>query len=134
MCRISTIGIQSRYLQSIINDPSRRQNNQRTDHDNPSADTLGRQGSNSNFTGNGSDGLALVLRLTKQRDERVSRVRDDSADDASQVARRECDAKLRGLGITRFLLGEDVGIEKRYDLFEEKELGHGIWDLYVSLH
>ena len=56
-----------------------------TNHDDTSAETLGSQVHDTNLRSDFTNALALVLRLTEKRDEGVSGVRDNGADDTSDV-------------------------------------------------
>jgi hypothetical protein len=67
--------------------------------------------------------LALVAGLSELGDHGVSRMRDNCADNTSNVAGSEGNAELSGLGILRAGLGEDVLVEHLNHLLKEVELG-----------
>jgi hypothetical protein len=102
---------------------------QSTDHDNTSTETLGGKGNETGLGGDGAEGLALVLGLAQQGDQRVSGVGNDGANDTREVTRTEGDSELSGLAVGFFRGGEDVSVEELDDLLEEVELGHSVWDL-----
>ena len=81
--------------------------------------------------GDCAEALALILRLAQLRDERIGRVRDDSANDIGQVTGRECNAKLRRFAVRVLRFGEDVRIEVLHNLLETEELGHRVRDLWT---
>ena len=56
-------------------------------------------------------------------------MRDDGADNTSEVSGSEGDTELSSLAIRFLGLSEDAGIEELHDLLEEEELGHGIGNL-----
>jgi hypothetical protein len=67
--------------------------------------------------------LALVVSLAHKRDEGVSGVRNDGANDTSQVTRGEGNSELSVLGVSALGLSENVGVEQLHNLLEEVELG-----------
>ena len=104
-----------------------------TNHDNPSAETLGSQGTETNLAGDGANRLALVFGFTQEGDYRICGVRDDGADNTCEVSGCKGDAELGALAVCGLGFGEDVCVEERDDLLEEEELGHGVGDLkYVA--
>lgn len=56
-------------------------------------------------------------------------MRDDSANNTSEITGREGNTELSSLAIGFFGFGEDVGVEELDDLLKEEELGHSIRDL-----
>jgi len=114
-------------LEGIVDPPL--ETSKSTDHEDTSTKTLSHKVLNTDLASNLAEGLALVLSLSELRDERVGRVRDDSADDTGEVTGSEGDAELSSLGVGLLGLGEDVGVEHLDDLLEEEELGHGVGDL-----
>ena len=56
-------------------------------------------------------------------------MRDDGADNTSEVPRGKCNSELCSLSVGFFGLREDVGIKELHDLLKEEELGHGVRDL-----
>jgi hypothetical protein len=68
--------------------------------------------------------------LTVQfRDHSISRVRDNSAENTSQITWSESDTELSGFVVVFFSLGENVIIEELYEPFESDELDDGIGNL-----
>ncbi len=67
--------------------------------------------------------LALVVSLAHKRDKGVSGVRNDGANDTSQVTRGEGNSELGVLGVRVLGLSENVGVEQLHNLLEEVELG-----------
>lgn len=59
----------------------------------------------------------------------ISGVRDDSAEDTSQIAGSECNSQLGGLRVVLLAKGEDVVIEELDKPFESDELDNSVWDL-----
>merc|ERR1719473_1777738 len=56
-------------------------------------------------------------------------MRDDGAENTSNVTGHEGHTKLGALAVARFWLGEDVGIEGLDDSFEGDEFDNGVWNL-----
>lgn len=100
-----------------------------TDHENTSPESFRGQGGNTNLRSDSANGLALVLSFAEKRDKGVGWVRNDGADNTSEVTRRECDTELCALAVCVLGLSEDVGVEELDDLFEAEELGHCVRDL-----
>ena len=100
-----------------------------TNHDDTSTETLGGQGHNTSLRSDSADRLALVFSLSEERDERVSGVGDDGADNTSEVTGGEGDTELSTLVIGLLGGSEDVGVEELDDLLEEEELCHRVRDL-----
>ena len=100
-----------------------------TDHDNTSAETLSGEVSNADFAGDLSDSFALVGSLSELRNEGVSRMGDDGANNTSEVTGSEGDTELSGLAVSLLRASEDVGVEQLDDLFEEEEFGHSVRNL-----
>lgn len=73
--------------------------------------------------------LTLVFRSIHLGDHGISRVRDESAEDTSQVTRHESNRQLLSLGVFTSGSGEELSVEKFNDLFEGDELNNGIGDL-----
>lgn len=59
----------------------------------------------------------------------ISWVRDDGAEDTSEVSWEECDTELGSLGVILFSLREVVSIEVGNEPFEGDELDDGVWNL-----
>ena len=74
----------------------------------------------------GANGSSL---LVHDRDHGVCGVGDNSAEDTSPVAGQEGNTELLGLAVGVAGLGEDVGVEESYCLFEGDELDNGVRDL-----
>lgn len=72
---------------------------------------------------------SLSLDGVELGDHGISGVRNDGAEDTSQVTRQEGDSELLSLGVFSSGLGEDVGVEGFDDLFESDELHNGVGDL-----
>lgn len=83
----------------------------------------------------GVDGLDLLSHggvgglLVEDGDHGVSGVRDDGAEDTSEVAGHEHDRQLSSLGVGVLGGGEDVVVEGADDVLEGTELDHGVGDL-----
>lgn len=73
--------------------------------------------------------LTLVFRSVHLGDHSISGVRDDGAEDTSQVTGHESNGQLLGLGVLVLGLSEDVSVEEFDDLFEGDELNDGVGDL-----
>lgn len=101
----------------------------RTNHDNTSTQSFRGKRTDSKLGGDLSDGFALVLCFAEERNQRVGGVRDDSADNTSNVTGREGDTELSGFAVCILGLSENVGVEQLDDLLKEEELGHGVRDL-----
>lgn len=71
----------------------------RTNHEDTSTETLGREGHNTSLRGDLANTLALVLSLAEEGDERISGVGDNGADDTSEVTGSEGDTELGTLGV-----------------------------------
>lgn len=56
-------------------------------------------------------------------------MRNDSAENTSQITRSKSNSQLKSFGVFILWLSENIGIEKLDDLFEGDELDNGIWDL-----
>ena len=69
------------------------------------------------------------LHVVELGDHSISRLRDQSAEDTSNVTRAESDGELSALGVLILWLSEDVFVEGFDCLFESDELHDGIWDL-----
>lgn len=104
-----------------------------TDHQYTGAETLGCKCNHASFRCDGGNTLALVCGLAHERDDAVSRMRDNSADNTSEVTRSESNTKLSSLGICFFGLREDVSVKELDNLFKEEEFGHGIRDLLKTM-
>ena len=63
--------------------------------------------------------IAPVHRLAHERHDRVCGVRDDGAEDARKVTRRERHAQLRRLAVRLLGRGEDVLVEQADNVLEE---------------
>jgi hypothetical protein len=100
-----------------------------TDHDDTGAEALGGQRHDSDLVSDSTDGLALVLGLSKLGDEGVGGVRNDGANNTGEITRGESDTELSSFGIGFLGLSEDVGVEELDNLLEEEEFGHGVRDL-----
>jgi len=116
-----------RGLEGIVNPPLEASKG--TNHNHTRAETFCCESAKANLADNRAKALAFVLGLAKLRDKRVGRVGDDSADDTREIARGECDTKLRSLAVGFLRLSKDVGIEELYNLLETEEFGHRVRDL-----
>ena len=114
-------------LEGVVNPPLEA--SQSTNHDNTGTETLGGKSSHTGLGCDGANRLALVLGLAQQRDQRVSGVGNDGADDTSEVTGTEGDSKLGRFAVGVLRCSEDVSVEELHDLLEEIELCHGIWNL-----
>ena len=56
-------------------------------------------------------------------------MRNDGAENTSDVTGHEGNGKLSSLGVRGFVGGEDVLVEHLDDLLEGDELDNGVWDL-----
>ena len=72
---------------------------------------------------------SVRLSLVQNGDHGVSWVRNNGAENTSNVTRHEGDHKLGGLAVLTLWLGEDLGVEGLDDLLESNELHNGVWDL-----
>ena len=80
--------------------------------------------------GNLWSGWSLWLSLwVKQRYHCVSWVRNDCAENTSQITWGECNTELSWLVVVFFSLGEDVVVEELDEPFESDELDDGVWNL-----
>lgn len=116
-------------LEGIIEPPL--ETSEGTDHDNSGAEA-----SPESLEANFRVDLANILRHrslsldgVKLGHHGISGVRNDSAENTSQVTRQEGDSELLSLGVFSSGLGEDVSIERFNDLFESDELHDGVGDL-----
>jgi hypothetical protein len=100
-----------------------------TNHQDTSGETLGGESAPANFRSDLPNRLATVCLFTHLRDKRVSGVRDDGADNTSNVTGGEGDTELSGFAVAILGLSEDVLVEELNGLLEEEELGHGVGDL-----
>lgn len=73
--------------------------------------------------------LTLVFRSVHLGNHGISRVRDEGAEDTSQVNRHEGNGQLLSLRVFTSGSSEELGVEKFNDLFEGDELNDGIGDL-----
>lgn len=73
--------------------------------------------------------LTLVFRSVHLGNHGISRVRDEGAEDTSQVTRHEGNGQLLSLRVFTSGSSEELGVEKFDDLFEGDELNDGIGDL-----
>lgn len=73
--------------------------------------------------------LTLVFRSVHLGNHGISRVRDEGAEDTSQVTRHEGNGQLLSLRVFTSGSSEELGVEKFDDLFEGNELNDGIGDL-----
>lgn len=73
--------------------------------------------------------LTLVFRSVHLGNHGISRVRDEGAEDTSQVTRHEGNGQLLSLRVFTSGSSEELGVEKFNDLFEGDELNDGIGDL-----
>jgi hypothetical protein len=101
-----------------------------TNHDNPSSQSSGGELTPSDLACDLTKALALVGALAHLRNERISRMRDDGADNTGEVTRSKGNAKLDVLGVGLLGCGKDVSVEHLDDTLEEEELGHGVGDLW----
>jgi hypothetical protein len=72
---------------------------------------------------------ATSLDGVKLGDHSISRLRDQSAEDTSNVTRHEGDGELSTLGVFALGLSENFSVEKFDSLFESDELHDGVGDL-----
>ena len=114
-------------LEGIVDPPLEA--SEGTNHDHTGTETLGGQAGDTDFASDLAETLAPVLSLAHERDERVSGVGDDGADDTGEVTGGEGDTELSTLAVGFFGGGEDVAVEEGDDVLEEEELGHGVGDL-----
>ena len=56
-------------------------------------------------------------------------MRDDGANDTSEVTGCEGHTELSGFGVGFLGFGENVSVEELYNLFEEVEFSHSVGDL-----
>jgi len=103
-----------------------------TNHENSGSDTFP-ETAETNFSIDffdlsSSSGLGFTS-LVEDGNHGISWVRDDGAENTSNVTRHESNHELGALGVRALLLGEDVGVESLDDSFESDELNDGVWDL-----
>ena len=67
--------------------------------------------------------------LVEDGDHGISWMRDNGAEDSSNVTRHEGDEHLLSLGVFVLWLGEDLGVELCNNLLEGDELDNGVWNL-----
>jgi hypothetical protein len=112
-------------LEGIVDEPL--EGSQGTDHEDTHAKTTP-----------DTNGTHLSEELTNRRtsgvlvqlgDDRVSRVRDDGAEDTSDVTTDERDTELFKLGALALGLGDDVSVEGLDGSLESPELHHSVRDL-----
>jgi len=72
---------------------------------------------------------SLVLFLVEDGDHGISWVRDESAENTSNISGHESDHELGSLGVFTLWLGEDFAVECGNDLLESDELNNSVWDL-----
>lgn len=122
----STSGGQTNvHLEGIVDEPL--EGSQGTDHEDTHAKTTpdaNRTELLEDLTDRRTSGVLVQL-----GDNRVSRVRDDSAEDTSDVTSSEGDAELFKLGAFASGLGDDVSVESLDGSLESPELHHGVRDL-----
>lgn len=116
-----------RRLEAIVNPPLEA--SECTDHDYTRTETFRGEVGNANFARDLANTFTLVRLLTHLRDERVSGVGDDGANDTGEVTGSEGDTELRALAVLGLGLRENVRVEEGDDLLEEIELGHRVRDL-----
>jgi len=128
LCGGSSSGSQTKNgLEGIVDPPLKT--SESTDHENTSTETLCKKILHADFACDLSDGFSFVAGFSELGHEGVGGVRNDGANDTSDVTRSKCDLQLGGLRVLILGLREDVGVESLDDLLEEIELGHGVWDL-----
>ena len=111
------------------NTHAERRTSEGTDHDHTGTETLGGEVCEANLVDDLAKALAAVLDLAHLRDDRVSRVRHDGADDTGELTGREGDTELGALAVGVLGLGEDVAVEHLDDVLKEEELRHRVGDL-----
>lgn len=117
-------------LEGIVDDPLEA--GKGTNHENSGSETLP-ESVEADFTIDlldlGTSGLGRSGSLVEDGDHGISWVRNDGAEDTSDVTGHEGNSKLSSLTIGGFLLGEDLRVELSNDLLESDELDNGVWDL-----
>lgn len=56
-------------------------------------------------------------------------MRNDGAEDTSEIARSEGDSQLGGLGVVLLACSKDIVVEELHEPFEGDELDDGVWHL-----
>jgi len=116
-------------LEGIVDPPL--ETSEGTDHDNSGSHTSPK----SVETDFGVDFLDVVtsgatsLDGVELGDHSISGLRDQSAEDTSNVTRHEGDGELSSLGVFALGLSENLFVEKSDSLFESDELHDGVGDL-----
>jgi len=116
-------------LEGIVDPPL--ETSEGTDHDNSGSHTSPESAETDfrvDFLDVFSSG-ATSLDGVELGDHSISRLRDQSAEDTSDVTRHEGDGELSTLGVFALGLGEDVSVEEFDSLFESDELHDGVGDL-----
>jgi hypothetical protein len=67
--------------------------------------------------------------LVEDGDHGISWMRNDGAEDTSDVTRHEGNHHLFSLGVFTLWLGENVSVEGLHNLFEGDKLDDGVWNL-----
>jgi hypothetical protein len=117
------------YLEGVVDPPL--ETSEGADHDNTGTDTVPETLESDLGVDLGdllADGGVRGF-LVEDGNHGVSGVRDDGAEDTSQVARHEHNGELGALGVSILALGEDVVVEGADNVLEGTELHHGVGDL-----
>lgn len=128
----STSGCLKAYcgLESIVDPPL--ETSESTDHQDSGKETSP-QALESDLSINSADFLpsgSLFFTLgVKLGDDSISGMRNDSAEDTSEISWSKSDAQLCCLVVVFLALGENVVIEELYKPFESNELDNGVRDL-----
>ena len=116
-------------LEGIIDDPLEASKG--TNHEDSGTKTLPESGESNLGVDllNLRPGGATSSSLVEDGDHGISWVRNDGAENTSDVTGHEGNGKLSSLGVGGFLLGEDLSVELGNDLLESDELDNGVWNL-----
>lgn len=116
-------------LEAVVDPPL--ETGEGTDHQNSGSETSPETGE-SNLRvdqGHGSECTTIRLNVVKLGDHSVSRLRDQSAENTSNVTRSESNRELLSLAVLVFWFSEDISVESFDGSFESDELHDSVWDL-----
>ena len=131
MLSLSTSGLKThRDLECIVDNPLKA--GKSTNHENSGTKTLPETieaDLSVDLLDLSTSRLGGSTSLVEDGDHGISWVRDDGAENTSDVTRHEGNGKLSTLRVRGFVGGENVLVERLDDLLEGDELDNGVWDL-----